>query len=67
LVASSECGAQIREIEPPKSESNKVEMQKYSKIEGGGFQVQGYSDMQNLKCNRMYARNKEVQERKMKK
>jgi len=37
LVSSNEYGAQIREIEPPKSESNKVEMQKYAKVEGGGF------------------------------
>jgi len=41
-------------------------MQRYAKIEGGGFQVQGYSDMQNLKVNRMWARNEAVKERKKK-
>jgi hypothetical protein len=64
LVSSGEYGAQIREIQPPKTESGKTEMQRYAKIEGGGFQVQGYSDMQNLKANRMWARNQEVKKRK---
>ena len=39
-------------------------MAKYAKIEGGGFQVQGYSAMQNLKCNRMWARNEAVKSKK---
>jgi len=66
LVASSEYGAQIREVEPPKSEQGKTEMQKYAQVQGGGFQVQGYSEMQNLRCNRMWARNQKVQEKKRK-